>query len=217
MANLNDIYKIDAIFLQDGKEWMIGEYYRVSIEDLTKTPADIAIGAVTQWKIDFFTTGIDQLISASVKLTATIAQKIFPTIDFAAEKPWIAVNGFGGNPPLPAQVCGLMHQTGTIAGRSFQGRVYLSGMPAIFETDGVMNTIGETFWMSVGVAAFGANTMIPIGGSPLQLTHTNFSRKRANAVPPVAPFWSDIQSAFVNPSLATQRPRAIQTVDFSTP
>lgn len=212
---VDDIYRIDAVFLQDAKEWMIGEYYRVKVDDATKTAAEIAAGLAVEWKVDNFDGNIDALISASVNLTATIAQKIYPTADFAAEKPWLVSIGLAANPPLPAQVCALMGQTGEVAGRSFQGRVYLSGLPATFETDGVMNATGATKWDVEGVNAFGANEISPIGGSPLVLIHTNFSRKRAFADPPTPPFWSDIQSASIRPSLATQRGRSIETSTFS--
>jgi len=214
---VDDIYKIDAVFLQDGKEWMIGEYYRTSVNDATKTQTEVAIGLAQVWKSDIFDSFVNNLISAAVKLTATIAQVISPITGFAAEQPWLASPGFGGIPPLPAQVCALMGQTGEIPGRSFQGRVYLSGVPTQFETDGVMNTAGETFWNSLGVSAFGANILTPIVGSSHRLTHCNFSRKREGADPQEVPFFTDIQAASIRPSFATQRGRSIETFEFSTP
>lgn len=214
---IDDIYKLEAVFLQDGKEWMIGEYYRTSINDGTKTQTQIAIGLTDIWKTALFDSLCDQLISSDVNLVATIAQLIYPIIGFQAEKPWLASPGFGGAPPLPAQVSALMGQTGDIPGRNFQGRVYLSGVPRQFETEGVMNTNGATFWDTVGVLVFGPNILAPISGSIHRLTHCNFSRKRWKAVPPTPPYWADIQAASIRPSFATQRGRSIETTEFSTP
>lgn len=212
---LNDIYRLDATILQDGKEWLIGFYYRVSVDDATKTPVVVAAAMATDWQAQFWTGNIDQLCSDQAGLVGVTAQMFHPTLQFAVTQPYVFDAGAVALVPLPAHSCQLIHQSGLVAGRSFQGRAYLSGIPTSFEDNGVLTVLAESEFVAHGATPFGANTWQPIGGSPLVVTHTNFSKKRANAVPPTPPFWSDLQLATLRPTLGTQRGRVIATETFA--
>jgi len=210
---VNDIYSLDAVFVQSGREWMIGEYYRISTNDATKTPVVIAAALAVDWKITLFDSVLDTMLSDDVDLVATVAQLIYPTSDFGVEQPWTVSSGSVVSPPLPAHTCALFKQTGFAHGRSFQGRVFLSGMPTTFQDDGRVSAVGKTAYELFGPTVFGPGTLAPIGGSPLILTHVNASKKlMALATDPV---FSDIQAGTILPQLSTQRNRTVTTSAFA--
>lgn len=210
---VNDVYQLSLEFNQDGREWVVVEYYRVSTDDATKTVAQITLGIVTAWKTQFWDAVLENCISDQVDLVALVAQKIHPTRDFQATNILVGAAGTVVAPPMPAHTTALIHQTGTISGRSFQGRVYLSGMPTTFQALGKINSTGGTAYLTHAVIAFGPNIFAPIGGSPLIMTHVNFSKKLAAAMAPV--FMSDIFAAHNPPQLATQRNRTLTTTTFA--
>jgi len=211
---VDDIYKLDYVFVQDGREWMIGEHYRISIDDPAKTPVEIAAGMVVEGRTTFFNGEMDQLLSDEVELTAIVAQLIHPTIDFGVEAPQAAAFGAVAQPPLPAHSAQLIGQSGEAAGRTYQGRVYLSGVPITFQDAGRLTALAESEFTAHGVLVFGAHVMVPITPSPLRMKHTNYSRKRKTAIPPEPPVFSDIQAASLRPSIGTQRNRSLTTDAF---
>lgn len=212
---VNDIYSLDYVFLQDGREWMIGEYYRVSVDDVAKTPVDIATDLITHAKVFIFDVFMRALISDEVELTATIGQKIWPTMDFGVEQPWSLAFGNVSSPPLPAHTTQLIRQAGESHGRSFQGRVFLSGVPESFQDLGKINLLASGLFGANGTVPFGKRTEQPDAGSVLRMVHTNWSKHRSIQDPPLEPTYSDIQAHVLNPSLGTQRNRKVRALTFA--
>ncbi len=212
---IDDIYRLDYVFVQDGREWMLGAFYRVKVDDPAKTATEIAEGMVTEGGTTLFDNELDQLLTTEVDLVATIAQKIHPTFEFFVTQEWAVKSGQVAADTLPAHSTQMIKQIGEAAGRTYQGRAYLSGVPITFESDGALNSLALSEFVGHGLLFFGAHILVPITPSPLRMAHCNFSKKRANAIPPEPPVFSDIQGAVLRPSLGTQRGRTIATVDFS--
>ena len=210
---LNDVYQLSLEFNQDGREWVVVEYYRISTDDAAKTVAEITLGLVQVWKTQFWDSVLENCVSDDVDFVALVGQKIHPTRDFQATNILVGVSCAVVSPPLPAHTCALIHQTGSISGRSFQGRVFISGVPTTFQAEGKINGVGGTAYLTHAVVAFGQNILAPIGGSPMVMTHVNFSKKLAAAMAPT--FMSDIQAANTPPQLETQRNRTLTTKVFA--
>ena len=212
---VDDIYQVNTIYVQSDREWLNTFFYRVSVDDPALNGAAVALKMTQNWELQFFTARIGRLICNVVKIVAITAQKKWPVPDQDAVTEIPASGGNVFEEPMPAHTCAMFKQSSTTFGRSFQGRVYVSGMPRTFENSGGINTTGLTEYQTWGTEPFGKNSWTVATPSPLVVEHTNFSKKLATAGAPTP--WADIENATIKPQLTTQRNRTATILTATTP
>lgn len=211
----DDIYQVNTIYEQDGREWLNTYFYRVEVDDVTMNPPFIALKMALNWELQFFTARIQKLMVNECKLVAIVAQKKWPLPDQDVIHQTTSPGGSLFEQPLPAHTAAMFKQHGAGFGRSFQGRVFLSGVPRSFVSSGGINTDGMTEYQTWGTEPLGKNTWTVDAGFSLKVEHTNFSKKLV--ADEVDEPWSDIVAATIRPQLTTQRNRLATIIAPTTP